>query len=91
MKKKPDTRRYGSFWICPNCEGSPEFDHEAMMKHLKDAHQIDPKSTKGKKSMLMHLDGDTWFSWDFEWEIGGLKFNQHTCNKRSQDDMMRWA
>ena len=83
-------RRFGSFWVCPNCPDNPEFEHEAMMKHLKEVHGIDPKTIKGKKSMLMHLDGDTWFSWDYEWEIGDLKFLQHTCSKRTRSDAMHW-
>lgn len=88
-KKEKTQRRFGSFWICPNCKDDPEFEHDAMMEHLKTVHNIDTK-TKGTKRVLMHLDGDTWFSWDYEWEINGLKFNQHTCQKRSKEDAAYW-
>jgi len=60
------------------------------MKHLADVHKIDAKSTKGTRGMLMHTDGDTWFSWSYEWEIAGMKFLQNTCSKRSPEDMMYW-
>lgn len=86
---KSEERRFGSFWVCPNCEGNPEFEHDAVMQHFKEVHGIDSKA-KGKKSMLCHMDGDTWFSWDYEWEINGLKFLQHTCNKRSAEDAAYW-
>lgn len=90
MSNPVEQRRFGSFWICPNCEGNPEFEHDAMMTHFKEVHALDPKTTKGKKSMLCHVDGDTWFCWAYEWEIGGLKFHQHTCSKRSPEDAANW-
>lgn len=88
--KKKDDRRYGSFWKCLTCADQPEFEHKDAMKHFADVHGIDTENTKGRKSMLMHLDGDTWFSWDYEWTIGDVKAHQHTCSKRSRDDQMYW-
>lgn len=90
MNKKTEERRFGSFWKCLSCGGNPEFEHDAMMSHLKDVHNIDPKTSKGKKSMIMHMDGDTWFSWDYEWDINGVKAHQHTCQKRSAEDAAYW-
>lgn len=89
--KKPDTKRYGSFWTCPNCEGSPEFEHKDMMTHFTEAHQIDPAKTKGKKSMLMHMDGSNWFSSSYEWTIGELKFNQSITTKRTGSNPEMWG
>jgi hypothetical protein len=87
---KTKDRKFGSFWKCLSCNGEPEFEHGDMMKHLKEAHGIDPRTTKGSKKMLMHMDGDTWFSWDYEWGIGAVKAHQHTCQKRSAEDAAYW-
>jgi hypothetical protein len=87
MKKK-DERRYGSFWTCPNCEGHPEIPQNHFVNHLKEKHGI--TDAKGKRSMISHLDGDTWFAWNYEWEIGGLKFFQSTCDKRSPESAAMW-
>lgn len=92
MKKntsKKEERRFGSFWICPNCEGNPEFEQKDIVAHMKEKHGI--TDTKGKRSMLSHLDGDTWFAWNYEWAIGGLKFLQSTCTKRSPEDAAMWG
>lgn len=91
MKTKPEKeqRRFGSFWVCPNCEGHPEFEHKKAMEHMQKVHDIG-KGEKGTRSMLMHVDGDTWFSWKYEWEIKGLKFLQTTCTKRVGDDAEMW-
>jgi hypothetical protein len=88
---KKTTRRYGSFWSCPNCKDTPEFDHAGMMAHMRDAHGIDTKNTKGTQRMLMHVDGSDFFASDYEWEINGLKFNQSTCNKRDPQSAMYWS
>lgn len=90
-KKKKDTRRYGSFWTCPNCFGTPEFSHEKMMAHMQEKHSINPAKTKGKRNMLMHFDADTWFSSSYEWEIAGLKFTQSVCTNRSGENAAMWA
>lgn len=76
-------------WKCCSCSEA-EFQHAEMMMHLKDVHGIDPKTAKGNRRMLMHMDGDTWFSWQYEWTIGDIKAIQHTISPRSKDDMMRY-
>ena len=83
-------RRFGSFWKCLSCEGSPDFEHSDMMKHLTDAHKIDVHNTKGTSMTIMHMDGDTWFSWDYEWQIEDVKAAQHTCYERSPEDAAMW-
>ena len=58
-------------------------------KHLSEDHKLLPEQMKGKKSMLMHMDGDKWFSWSYQWELEtGLKFTQYTMQARSKDGMM---
>lgn len=79
-----------NFW---NDETLPGVDinHMDFMKRLKEVHDIDPATTKGTKKMLMHMDGDTWFSWDYEWELGGKKFIQHTRDNRTGMNKHIWA
>ena len=86
MSEQKTEKRYGSFWTCPNCEGNPEFDLEAFVAHLKNAHQIDSKNSEGKRTTLMHVDGTTSFLWSYEWEIDGKKFIQNTCQECSPKD-----
>ena len=87
---KPE-RKYGSFWVCPNCPGNPEFEHQAMMVHLKETHGIDVKTTKGTRRMLMHVDGSDFYSSAYEWEIKGLKFLNSTCHKRTGQNTAMWG
>ncbi len=66
------------------------FPAKELGDHLKTVHGLDIKVTKVKKSMLMHMDGDYWFSykWRYETETG-LVFEQYTEQVRAHDDMMR--
>lgn len=89
-KKKKEERVYGSLWQCHSCADAPEFEQSGAMDHLRDVHGIDTKTTKGTRSMLAHIDGDTWFSWDYEWDIAGLKLTQHTCTKRTGSNAAMW-
>lgn len=84
------SKRFGSFWICLTCQPNPELEQKEMMEHMRTVHFIDTSNTRGHRQMMMHLDGSDFFSSQFEWEIGGLKFIQSTCNKRSAKDAMRW-
>jgi len=65
------------------------FEFNKFVNHLKDEHKLDPEKIKGKKSLTMHMDGDYWYSSDYQWELKeGLKFSQHTKNAREIDDPM---
>jgi hypothetical protein len=60
-------------------------------EHLTTEHKLNADQLKGKKSMLMHMDGDYWFSYNWQWELEtGLKFTQYTMQVRAKDDMMRF-
>lgn len=60
-------------------------------KHLSEVHKLDPTKIVGKKSMLMHMDVDYWFSYNWQWELeSGLKFTQYTQQVREADDIMRF-
>lgn len=66
------------------------FPHRDFMEHLKTEHGLETSRVEGKRSMIMHMDGDYWFSSQYEWELeSGLKFGQFVKMARSGDDMMR--
>lgn len=91
MKKNDEADVDYDIWICLECEGNPEFERPEMIKHMKDVHQIDPKTATGTRSMTAHIDARDWFQSNYEWVINGLKFaNQIRCH-RAKNDMMRWA
>jgi hypothetical protein len=45
--------------------------------------------------MISHVDGDTWFSWNWRWTFqsskGAVVMEQYTVDRRADDDMMRYA
>ncbi|GEM_PF-3009424 len=71
-------------WVCPNCPDNPEFEHEVMMQHLREVHKIEPKGTPAKRSLLMHACMEGGSLWQFEWEVGGLKFIQSVRSERDR-------
>lgn len=87
-KAKREPVKASNVWKCLACDKQPEFEHKQMMEHLRSAHQIDTKNTKGNRSMLMHMDGADWFSCQWEWEINGMKFIQKTVSPRGKSDPM---
>jgi hypothetical protein len=77
--------------ICQSCADSPEFEHAAMLEHLKTVHGVDLKTAKFERSMLMHIDADKWYEWQWQWteqKPEGVKFQQLVREMRSKDDMM---
>lgn len=63
-----------------------EFKH-----HLFEVHNLKSDQLKGKKQMMMHMDGQQWFSSQYEWALEtGLKFYEFTKMARAKDDMMRF-
>lgn len=82
MKKK---EKSFNIWKCLECEGNPEFEHADMMKHMREVHQIEPKTAKGTKKMTMHLDGKDWYQSNYEIEIDGKKLINFVRNKRNKN------
>lgn len=73
-------------FIC--CEKVMPF--KEFKEHLIESHKLLPEQMKGKKQMLMHMDGDYWSSSEYQWELeSGLKFTQYIKMARSHDDPMR--
>ena len=86
---KQKTEPY-NVWFDETAPGQ-EFSHAEFMKRLQEVHGIDTKNTKRKRSLNMHMDGDTWFSYIWDWEIGGKKFTQSTRQNRTGDNLAMWA
>lgn len=73
------------YWYDDTAPGEA-FTHRKIVKRLKEVHGIDPKTTRGTRRLIVHIDGDTWFTSVYEWEIGGKIFAQHIrCNRRGED------
>lgn len=85
-----------STWGCVTCDdGKDEMTHEQMLSHLAEAHGLETKGLKCSRKMMMHMDGATWFSSQYEVTIENEKDNvvlvNSTMNPRAKDDMMRFA
>ncbi len=81
-----DTKKVVS-WMC--CD--EEFDQDGIAHHLKSAHGIIAKTTKGERRMVQHIDGRDFFSSHYEWTFGDVKLYQLVHIERDDDDMMRFA
>lgn len=77
-------------WNDPSLPGV-DIDHDAFLVRLKEVHGIDPATTKGTRSMRMHIDGRDWFSYVYDWEIGGKQFKQQTRTPRCGQNRRNWA
>lgn len=89
-KPKKDQVAPYNVWTDATASGR-EFTHEKFMKHLQEVHGIDPKTIKGQKSLVMHVDGDTWFSYQWKWVIAGKEFHNHSRSNRSGMNRMIWS
>jgi hypothetical protein len=64
---------------------------EEFKKHLFDVHKLKEDQLKGTRSMLSHMDGDYWFSYNYQHKLeSGLEFTQYVEMARSKDDPMRF-
>ena len=54
--------------------GNCAMAHPDMMKHMREVHGFDPKTTKATRSMLACLDGQGFYQNTFEYEVNGMKF-----------------
>lgn len=81
-KPKKKQQEFGDWWTCQACAESLSMSQPEMMAHLRDVHGIQTEGLKANRSMMMHVDGDDWFSSTYEWTIGELKVSQYTCKER---------
>lgn len=66
-----------NYFVCPDCDkdGANKLSPDEFQKHLIEVHGI--KAKEGNRQMIMHVDGAGWFSWVWDWIIGGKHFTQH--------------
>jgi hypothetical protein len=88
-KKKEAPPAPYHFWVDAT-EPNKQLTFPQFKKHLKDKYGI-TKEMKGIRRLNMHVDGDTWFSYVWDWEIDGHRFTQHTRNLRSKEDAAMWG
>ncbi len=93
MKTKQKEVEKSSTWWCETCK-SEEMTFDQMKAHIKEKHGLETAGLKAKKSMLSHVDGDTWFSYTWELLIessaGQIKLTNATMSPRAKDDPMRF-
>ena len=63
-------------WKCLECEGQPEFEHLEMMKHMREIHGFEPKTSNGTRELVMCLDGSGFYHHTYEIIINGMKFRE---------------
>ena len=74
---------------CETCAELPEFEHAEMLEHLRTVHGLDAKTTQFARTMLMHIDGDTWYEYQWQWiekkadGTDGVRFQQLTREMRN--------
>jgi hypothetical protein len=61
---------------------------EAFKRHMLEKHQVG--ELKGSRTMAKHMDGSNWFSYEWNWDIGGVKLVQRTTQPRSREDQAYW-
>jgi hypothetical protein len=91
-KTKSKEVKPSNAWWCENCQ-TKQMTQAEMLDHLRTVHGLETKGLKCHKKMLTHMDGDTWFS--SQWEVivqtdkGTIKMTNSTCNPRHKYDPMR--
>lgn len=76
---------------CDECKDKDAVGFEEFKHHLFQSHKLKHDQLKGKKQMMMHMDGTQWHSSTYKWTLEtGLEFTQFTKHARSLDDPMRF-
>src|SRR5512143_2762817 len=92
-KRSPEAKP-SNVWRCETCR-SQEMTFEQAKQHLKEKHGLDPATTKATSVLRTILDGDTWFSTEYEVTIelpsGNLKFTNSIVSPRDEDNTTRHA
>jgi hypothetical protein len=89
-KPKDTTPEEYNIWGCITCNKMDGISHAEMMEHLKTIHGIDTKTAKGSKRMLMHSDSAKFYTYKYEWEIGGVRLLNELLEHRSPESAMYW-
>lgn len=75
---------------CAECKELDSMVFEEFKHHLFKAHNLKADQLKGKKQMIMHMDGSFWYSSTYKWTLeNGMEFSQFIKQARAKDDLMR--
>lgn len=75
---------------CGECKEANEMEFKEFKEHLLSVHTLKADQLKGKKQMVLHMDGAQWYSSTYEWTLEvGLKFTEFFQKARAKDDPMR--
>lgn len=90
-KPQPEKPKTFNHFICDSCKDAVAMELKEFKEHLASVHGIDATNFKGRKQMVMHMDGADWYASNFKWTLeGGLIFHQHVQNARGKSDPMRF-
>ena len=81
-----------NYFKCAECKDAQEMEVEQLKKHLTEVHNIDLENTKMRSQLVMHVDGQDWYSSQNKITFEtGLIIHQFCKNKRSKNDPMRFS
>ena len=75
----------------PDCNGKDAMVLEEFKHHAFSVHGLKAEQFKGRKQMVMHLDGSQYHLSTYKWTLNiGLEFHQTIKMARKKDDPMRY-
>lgn len=89
--EKTDAIHKSGFGTHYECCGTTFVDQVGLSDHLREAHGVDVKTQHFTRTMLMHLDGRDYFASSYAWSCASVTFTEHSKNKRSKTDPMRFG
>ena len=66
------------------CPDHPEFDHPAMMVHMREIHSIEPSTSQGTRQLVLCLDGTGFYHHAYDIVIDGLNFKEFRQAERAK-------
>ena len=81
MAKKEEQIEEYNIFKCSCDNYTKEYESKEFIDHLKKSHNVE--KMPGHRQMIIHMDGDTWFSSNYEWTLeNNLVFMQYIKSKR---------
>jgi hypothetical protein len=72
-----------------NCKSIEAIPADKIRAHLVEVHGLRPDQFKGKRQMVAHIDGDYWYSYNYEWTLdSGLTLHQYIRLARDEHSRM---
>jgi len=77
-------------WKCETCD-TEIYDRTAVINHLKEVHGETSSRPQGKREMVSHMDGATWYGGVDKWimDCGAIIIESYHFT-RKKDDPMRF-